>query len=60
MDPALTVAHARCTTETWTPDLDNAHLKDAARGLGSLAATRRPPRPIDTPTGTPQPPYAPR
>lgn len=47
MDVELAVAHAECVTEVWAPDLSNAHLKDAALGLGSLATTPRPPVSID-------------
>lgn len=49
MDTLLAIAHAECVAEVWAPDLDNAHLKDAALGLGSLATTPRPPAEIPWP-----------
>jgi hypothetical protein len=41
----VTPAYVACQPSVWVPDLDNAHLKDAARGLTSIGYPLHPPAP---------------
>lgn len=41
----ITPAYVACQPSEWVPDLSNAHLKDAARGLASIGYPLHPPAP---------------